>query len=42
MEVMAILGYGGVAPTRVPAEIVALLPLGAGLHPQDARGVLGG
>jgi hypothetical protein len=41
-EVLAVLGYRGVAPVRVPAEIVALLPIGPALYPQAARTVLSG
>jgi type VII secretion protein EccB len=36
-EVLPALGYAGIAPVRVPAEVVALLPTGAALHPQAAR-----
>jgi type VII secretion protein EccB len=36
-EVLPVLGYAGVTPVPVPAEIVALLPTGPGLYPQAAR-----
>lgn len=36
-DVLPVLGYGGVKPVPVPAEIVALLPTGPGLYPQAAR-----
>lgn len=41
-DVLAMLGYAGVRPVPVPAEILALLPTGPGLHPQAARAVVGG
>jgi hypothetical protein len=36
-EVLAMLGYGGVTPVRVPAELVALLPSGPALDPAAAQ-----
>jgi type VII secretion protein EccB len=36
-EVLATLGYGKVAPVRVPAGLVALLPAGVVLDPEAAR-----
>jgi type VII secretion protein EccB len=36
-DVLAMLGYGGTAPVRVPAELAALLPAGPGLDPGAAR-----
>jgi type VII secretion protein EccB len=39
-DVLAVLGYAGVKPVAVPAEIVALLPAGPGLYPQAARAPL--
>jgi type VII secretion protein EccB len=36
-DVLPMLGYGGAKPVPVPAEIVALLPVGPGLYPQAAR-----
>jgi len=35
--VLAMLGYSATAPTRLPVEVVALLPAGAALDPQAAR-----
>jgi type VII secretion protein EccB len=35
-DVLAMLGYGGVSPVRVPAEMVALLPAGPALDPAVA------
>lgn len=40
-DVLRALGYGGSKPVPVPAEILALLPVGPGLHPQAARAVIG-
>jgi len=39
-DVLAMLGYAGVTPVPLPAEIVALLPTGPGLYPQAARAPL--
>jgi type VII secretion protein EccB len=39
-EVLSMLGYAGVAPQRVPAEVVGLLPLGPALDPEAAGRVL--
>jgi type VII secretion protein EccB len=36
-DVLARLGYEGVTPTRVPADLLSLLPAGPGLDPQAAR-----
>jgi type VII secretion protein EccB len=36
-DLVAKLGYGGVTPMAMPAELVALLPAGAALDPADAR-----
>jgi type VII secretion protein EccB len=41
-DVLPALGYAGSRPVPVPAEILALLPTGPGLHPQAARAVVGG
>jgi hypothetical protein len=41
-QVLAVLGYGGVAPVRLPGEIVALLPAGPVLDPVAARTPLTG
>jgi hypothetical protein len=41
VDVLAVLGLGGAVPVRVPAEVMALLPLGPALYPQAARAVLG-
>lgn len=41
-EVLAMLGYGGVAPLRLPGEIVNLLPAGPALDPVAARTPLAG
>lgn len=40
-DVLPVLGYAGVRTVAVPAEILALLPTGPGLHPQAARAVVG-
>jgi hypothetical protein len=40
-DVLPMLGYGGVEPVPVAAEILALLPTGPGLYPQAARTVVG-
>jgi hypothetical protein len=39
-DVLAMLGYAGVKPVPLPAEVVALLPTGPGLNPQAARAPL--
>jgi len=36
-ETLEMLGYRGAPPTRLPAEIVGLLPAGVTLDPQAAR-----
>jgi type VII secretion protein EccB len=36
-EVLAKLGYGGVAPKQVPSQLIALLPQGPSLDPARAR-----
>jgi type VII secretion protein EccB len=36
-DVLAMLGYSGVRPVRLPASVVALLPGGRSLDPADAR-----
>lgn len=36
-DLVAKLGYEGVAPVAMPAEVVALLPVGPALDPEDAR-----
>ena len=36
-DVPAMLGYGGVAPVRLPSSVVALLPEGPALDPAAAR-----
>jgi type VII secretion protein EccB len=36
-DVLAVLGYAGVVPVRVPAEVAALLPIGPGLDPAAAQ-----
>jgi type VII secretion protein EccB len=36
-EVLAMLGYAGVTPVRVPAELVALFPVGPALDPSAAQ-----
>lgn len=36
MQVLATLGYGGVSPVRLPAAVVALLPVGRALDPTAA------
>jgi hypothetical protein len=41
-DVLPMLGYAGVQPVRLPAEIVALMPVGPALYPQAARKPLGG
>jgi type VII secretion protein EccB len=40
-DVQAALGYGGVTPVRVPAALVALIPLGPALDPAAARSFSG-
>jgi hypothetical protein len=39
--VLPMLGFSGARPVPVPAEVLALLPTGPGLHPQVAREVVG-
>jgi type VII secretion protein EccB len=41
-EVLSMLGYAGVSPVRVPAEVAALMPVGPALYPQAAREPLRG
>jgi type VII secretion protein EccB len=42
-DVLAVLGYSGVTPQRLPASLVALLPTGNALDPNQAvRPVIGG
>jgi hypothetical protein len=36
-DVIAVLGYGGVTPAVLPAEMVALLPAGPALDPAAAQ-----
>jgi type VII secretion protein EccB len=36
-DVLTMLGYGSVAPIRLPAELVALVPAGPALDPERAR-----
>src|SRR2546423_11816252 len=36
-DVLAMLGYGGVNPARVPSSVVSLLPVGPALDPASAR-----
>jgi type VII secretion protein EccB len=36
-DVLGMLGYAGVTPVRVPAEVVALLPVGPALDPSAAQ-----
>jgi hypothetical protein len=41
-DVLTALGYGGVKPVPLPAEIIGMLPTGPGLYPQAARTPLSG
>ncbi|TML25347.1 MAG: hypothetical protein E6G35_12305 [Actinobacteria bacterium] len=41
-DLLAVLGYGGVTPVRVPADLVSLLPSGPALDPAAARAPLQG
>ena len=41
-DLLAVLGYGGVTPVRVPADLVSLLPAGPALDPAAARSPLQG
>jgi len=36
-DVLTMLGYGSVTPTRLPAELVVLVPAGPALDPEQAR-----
>jgi hypothetical protein len=36
-DVLTMLGYGGVAPARIPSSVVSLLPVGPALDPVAAR-----
>jgi hypothetical protein len=36
-DVLAMLGYGGVTPARIPSSVVSLLPVGPALDPASAR-----
>ncbi|GIJ66467.1 type VII secretion protein EccB [Virgisporangium ochraceum] len=40
-DVLPMLGFSGARPVPLPAEVLALLPTGPGLYPQDARRVVG-
>jgi type VII secretion protein EccB len=42
VEVLAMLGYSGIAPTQLSAEVAALIPAGPALDPQAARTPLSG